>query len=79
MKNCSIALPSPRDDAVAWTHHVRRMLMAVLSRAGGLMNPRRARQRRRCTRLSRPYEQSVQQLLHVVQDDRREWSTESRP
>lgn len=67
MKCLSAALHSPRDAAAAWVEHVREQV--------------RARQRRRniARYLAGPRDVTVQRLLRVAHDDRREWAQESRP
>ncbi|HKU99573.1 MAG TPA: hypothetical protein VJR58_30045 [Vineibacter sp.] len=67
MKCLSAALHSPRDAAAAWVQHARAHVAA------------RRRRRRIAGYLARPRDATVQQLLRVVHDDRREWAQEQRP
>jgi len=67
MKCLSTALHSPRDAAAAWVQHAREHVRA------------RQRRRRIARYLAGPRDATVQRLLRVVHDDRREWAQEHRP
>jgi len=66
MKCLSAALHSPRDAAAAWVEHARERVQA------------RLRRRNIAHDFAGPRDATVQRLLHVAHDDRREWAQEQR-